>query len=113
MLRGSGSKQAGLALHARAVEVSLQGCERHLGLQDFARDSGGQLRNSQDNSFWNSLSTLGNDLFYSPNPSPAGQTKSAGENPCLSHACVDPICSCASRVSVPSVQSCLGRSQCG
>jgi hypothetical protein len=68
-------------LHARADEASLQGCKRHLGLQDFARDSGGQLRNSQDNSFWNSLSTLGNDLFYSPNPSPAGQTKSAGETP--------------------------------
>ncbi|CAK0785960.1 hypothetical protein CVIRNUC_009173 [Coccomyxa viridis] len=44
--------------------------------QEFARDSSGHLRGSQDNSFWNSLSTLGNDLFSSPNPSPAGEDKS-------------------------------------
>lgn len=120
MLRGSGNKQAGLAGHAQAVKASLQGCERHLGVQDFARDSNGQLRdsngqlrNSQDTSFWNSLSTLGNDLFYSPDPSPAGQTKSAGEHPCLSHACVHPICNCASRISAPCLQFCLCVSMCG
>ena len=47
-------------------------------MQEFARDAEGQLKGSQD-SFWNSLSTLGNDLFYSPNPSPAAQTLSAGK----------------------------------
>ena len=49
------------------------------GIQEFARDSNGQLRGSQDHSFWNSLSTLGNDLFSSPNPSPAGEDQPAGE----------------------------------
>ncbi len=97
MLRGLANKQTGVATHAQATAASLQGSERQLGLQDFTRDhngplrdSNGQLRSSLDNSFWNSLSTLGNDLFYSPGPSPGGPAKSAGESFYLSYALMIP-----------------------
>ena len=75
-------------LQAEHIWIEHQAKDPVCGMQEFARDSSGQLRGSQDNSFWNSLSTLGNDLFSSPNPSPAGEDKSAGE--ALDALCIIP-----------------------
>ena len=79
-------------LQAEHVWIKHRAKDPVCGMQEFARGSSGQLRGSQDNSFWNSLSTLGNDLFSSPNPSPAGEDKSAGE--ALDALCIIPAEPC-------------------